>query len=119
MSIKKIDIIHNQSKDYDNMRTCSHCKECKNDDEFYIAKNKNNGHCIKDSTCKKCRIVYNCEWRRKRKIQKMMKGEFSSNTISPDLIDALIRKLTLLEEKVAKQEDIIMKSNPDLSLVKC
>ena len=100
------------------MRTCSDCKESKNDDEFYIAKNKDNGHCIKDYRCKKCRIAYNSEWRRKRKNQKIMKEEFSSNAISPDLIDAFICKLTILEEKVAKQEDIIMKSNPDLSLVK-
>jgi len=100
------------------MRTCSYCKESKNDDEFYITKKKDDEHgsVIKDQKCKKCRIAYNSEWRRKKK-QKINKEEFSSNDISPDPIDVLIHKLTILEEKVAKQEAIMNKTSTDLEQI--
>ena len=100
------------------MRTCSHCKESKKDDEFYITKKKDDEHgsVIKDQKCKKCRIAYNSEWRRKKK-QKIKKEEPSSNDMSPDLIDMLIHKLTILEEKVAKQEAIMNKTSTDLEQI--
>ena len=73
------------------MSTCSYCKESKKDDEFYITKKKDDEHgsVIKDRKCKKCRIAYNSEWRRKKK-QKIKKEESSSNDISPDPIDVLL-----------------------------
>ena len=102
------------------MRTCSHCKESKKDDEFYITKKKDDEHgsVIKDRKCKKCRIAYNGEWRRKKKQKiKINKEESSSNDISPDLINVLIHKLTILEEKVAKQEAIMNKTSTDLEQI--
>ena len=100
------------------MRTCSYCKESKKDDEFYITKKKDDEHgsVIKDWRCKKCQIAYNSEWRRKKK-QKIKKEESSSNDISPDPIDVLIHKLTILEEKVAKQEAIMNKTSTDLEQI--
>jgi len=81
------------------MRTCSDCKESKSDDEFYICRNKGKEHGIHDRKCKKCRIAYNTECRRKKQ-EKINKMEQSSS--HNDIIDALVRKVAILEDKMNK-----------------
>jgi hypothetical protein len=105
------------------MKTCSDCKKSKGDDEFYMSKNKEDGHETWDRKCKPCRIIYNGEWRkRKKELEKKKrekeKGKISDyhslDSSSSDLIDALVRKLTILEDKVAKQEIMITNTNDNL-----